>query len=195
MIWNNRRPCIGQASPDLVLTTAEDCLLMRPRIDERANLATTGAKIQTAAPPITYFLPTLPVYRRWPPLGNVAMRLLRTGLDGDELRGLRKPIAHTGENHAIVAPKTFSAAHRLQQQQRQNEAFHQRTAAGSKALRAAAITATVRRNQSLGGGIVCHTAPRNTDVEGAEGPIRLILLLRRGQSKARKSATTNFSTG
>jgi hypothetical protein len=59
MIWNNRRPCIGQASPDLVLTTAEDCLLMRPPINERANLAlATGEETYRASPYFYVVRPT-----------------------------------------------------------------------------------------------------------------------------------------
>jgi len=51
IIWNNRRPCIGLASPDLVLTTAEDGLLMRPLTEERANPTDGNKAIQTAASP------------------------------------------------------------------------------------------------------------------------------------------------
>ena len=55
IIWNNRRPCIGQASPDLVLTTAEDCLLIRPLMMSGRILLRRRANKLPRRQSITYF--------------------------------------------------------------------------------------------------------------------------------------------
>jgi hypothetical protein len=76
---------------------------------------------------------------------------------------VRKPLADRYKNQTIVPPKTFRAAYRLQQKDREKIAFGKGAAPGTKAGFAATIVAMkfeVLLKPELVGGVTCHTAPR-----------------------------------
>jgi hypothetical protein len=82
--------------------------------------------------------------------------------NGNHSADFRQAIFHLRENRAVIAPKTFSTADRLQKEQSQQVALGQSPSARTKSNVTAAVTAVkfLELLQEAGiGGVVCHTAP------------------------------------
>jgi hypothetical protein len=67
---------------------------------------------------------------------------------------LRKAVAHRGEDYPVIPPETFSATHGLEQQQWQDEALGEGTAARTKSGFTATVSATIRLNKERVCGVV-----------------------------------------
>ena len=154
---NNRMPCdcnCGLAGPDSVLTTAEDGLLIIPRTESPQPIAAMCAATSSIA--------------------AMAAARQRCGwrrgctVSGIILRTIRQAVAHRSKNQPVVPPETFSAAHRLHKNSGRNKPFAQGAAARAKTDFAAAITATVRRNQRVDRGSLMHYTSEKPSTKGVE---------------------------
>ena len=80
---------------------------------------------------------------------------------------------HGSENQPVVPPKTFSAAHRLEQKQRKNKPFAQGTASRAESNCAATIAAMVWQSQRPIGGVIHTCTSEKKDDEGTENSLAL----------------------
>ncbi len=94
------------------------------------------------------------------PLGNVAVGRRCRMLSRHDPGRVRQPFAHLGKNQPVVPAEAFSAAHRFQQKQREDEALRQCTTTRLEPYFATTIATTVRGNHRRIRGIV-HLAPLN----------------------------------
>ena len=94
-------------------------------------------------------------------LGNV---LFGSGsgrcLHGCNARNLRRALMYRGKNKAVIAAETFTAAHRLHQEERQDVTFSKSPAARAEPYFASAIPAVIRLGEPGIGRISHRLAPQ-----------------------------------
>lgn len=88
-------------------------------------------------------------------------------LSRNELRCIREAIPHSSKYQPVVPPETFTAANRLQQEERQEKTLAHGPTARAETYLATAITTPVGRNHGTFRGVVHSTRPRReTSDEG-----------------------------
>jgi len=80
-----------------------------------------------------------------------------------------RALMHRGENPTVVAAKAFRAAHRPQQEKRQQITLRKRAAAGTKAYLTSAIATPIGLGKRSIGGNTHRLAPRNLKTSRRKG--------------------------